>query len=321
MSAPLRPAGRKILYLDLDNTLVDFTSGVTRLSAHQRAEYAGRYDQTPGIFALMQPMPGALAACQLLTEHFDTYFLSTAPWLNPSAWTDKLLWVQKQFGIDAGTPAYKRLVLSHHKNLNRGDFLVDDSAGHGASEFAGEWLQFGPDAAFRNWQQVTDYLLPQAGGPTLAEAIEIARDAHAGQVDRLGVPYIRHPLAVMCRVSTEEQKIVAVLHDVVEDSTVTIADLASLGFSPRITKAVSALTKIPGEPLEVSMARVAADPLAVVVKKADLSHNAHPERLAQLPAEKRAELTLRYEESARLIGTPLGSILSEAQSGRFGARR
>ncbi|WP_198668937.1 hypothetical protein [Homoserinimonas sp. OAct 916] len=316
---PLR--GRKVLYLDLDDTMVDFASGVRRLNHVETVEYAGRYDQAPGIFSLMDPMPGALTALHLLAQHFDTYLLSTAPWLNPSAWTDKLLWVQQQFGIEEGTDAYKRLVLSHHKNLNRGDFLVDDSPAHGASEFVGEWLRFGPDAAFSTWQQVTDYLVPLAAGPTLGEAIEIARDAHAGQVDRLGVPYIKHPLEVMRRVSTEEQKIVAILHDVVEDSPVTVADLTALGFSARVTAAVAAITKIPGEPLETSMARVAADPLATVVKMADLSHNADPDRIALLPAEKRAELQTRYEESARLIGSDLDAILFEAQDARFGEHR
>jgi len=70
-----------------------------------------------------------------------------------------VLWVQKHLGIKSDTAAYKRLILSHHKNLNRGDFLVDDRSANGAGEFEGEWLQFGPDAKFPTWDAITDYLL------------------------------------------------------------------------------------------------------------------------------------------------------------------
>ena len=62
---------------------------------------------------------------------FDTYVLSTAPWENPSAWSDKLVWVKKHLG----QLAYKRLILSHHKNLNSGDFLVDDRTRNGVDKF------------------------------------------------------------------------------------------------------------------------------------------------------------------------------------------
>ena len=79
----------------------------------------------------MQPMPGAIEAFHELSGLFDTYILSTAPWHNPSAWQHKVEWVHLHFGEDEyvdgkENPAYKRLILSHHKNLNRGHFLVDD---------------------------------------------------------------------------------------------------------------------------------------------------------------------------------------------------
>ena len=61
--------------------------------------------------------------------------LSTAPWLNPSTWIDKLLWVQKYFGQDQSSIFYKRLIISHHKNLNRGTYLIDDRKKNGANEF------------------------------------------------------------------------------------------------------------------------------------------------------------------------------------------
>jgi 5'-nucleotidase len=116
---------QKILYIDLDNTLVDFPSGIGG-DPDIVAKYEGRLDEAPGVFALMRPLPGAIDAYRELAHLFDTYILSTAPWLNPSAWQHKLEWVHEHLGADKDSVAYKRLILSHHKNLNRGDFLVDD---------------------------------------------------------------------------------------------------------------------------------------------------------------------------------------------------
>ena len=141
-----------------------------QLSERARTEYQGHYDDAPGIFALMDPLPDALAAYRELARHFDTYILSTAPWHNPSAWHDKVLWVQQHLGLTSETAAYKRLILSHHKNLNRGDYLIDNRPNNGASEFEGEWVKFGavkyPDwsavTAYPDWPAVTAYLLPDA---------------------------------------------------------------------------------------------------------------------------------------------------------------
>ena len=68
-------------------------------------------------------MPGAVESFERVAALYDAYVLSTSPWENPSAWSDKLLWVQRHLGA----PAYKRLILSHHKNLNAGDYLIDDA--------------------------------------------------------------------------------------------------------------------------------------------------------------------------------------------------
>ena len=86
----------------------------------------GNYDEIPGIFAKFDPVPGAVAAFHELAAHFDVYILSTAPWNNPSAWSDKLEWVKRHFGDEIGKPPYKRVILSHHKHLNHGDYLIDD---------------------------------------------------------------------------------------------------------------------------------------------------------------------------------------------------
>ena len=110
----------------------------------------------PGIFALMQPIEGAVESFATLAQDFDTYVLSTSPWENPRAWSDKLEWVKRHLG----SHAYKRLILTHHKNLNIGDYLIDDRTNNGADQFKGEHIQFGSDK-FPNWRSVVDYLLGQ----------------------------------------------------------------------------------------------------------------------------------------------------------------
>ncbi len=149
------------LYIDMDNVLVDFPSGIARLDPEVRNRYEGRLDDAPGIFALMDPVPGAIDAFHTLAAAFDTYVLSTAPWDNPTAWSDKLLWIRRHFGDGPDSPAYKRLILSHHKNLNAGDFLVDDRTRNGADRFRGEHIHFG-QPGFENWPAVTAYLLSRS---------------------------------------------------------------------------------------------------------------------------------------------------------------
>ena len=138
----------------MDNVLVDFPSGIAQLTPKTKKEYEGRLDEVPGIFALMKPLEGALDAFETLSKIYDSYLLSTAPWENPSAWSDKNKWVKKYLGQFA----HKRLILSHHKNLNRGDYLIDDRTANGAGEFQGEHIHFGTER-FPDWKSVLEYLL------------------------------------------------------------------------------------------------------------------------------------------------------------------
>lgn len=144
---------KKILYVDMDNVLVDFPSAFDHLDDGVMEEYEGHLDEVTGIFSLMKPMPHAIESYEELSEFFDTYILSTSPWNNPSAWHDKVRWVQQYLG----KPAYKRLILSHHKNLNHGDFLIDDRTKNGADKFTGEHILFGSEQ-FPNWPSVVAYL-------------------------------------------------------------------------------------------------------------------------------------------------------------------
>ena len=101
---------------------------------------------------------------------------------------------------------------------------------------------------------------------TLPDAVNLARRAHEGQIDKSGNPYIDHPLRVMTRVDGEAEQMAAVLHDVVEDTTVTLDELVELECPTVVVRAVEALTHFPDEPQHAYLARVAADPKASVAQ-------------------------------------------------------
>ena len=148
---------KKVLYVDMDNVLVDFRSAFPRLPAAMLEKFGENVDDVPGIFSLMDPMPRAVESFAELADLFETFVLSTSPWENPSAWSDKLLWVKRHLG----ERAHKRLILSHRKDLNRGDFLVDDRTKCGADKFGGELILFGSDR-FPDWPSVVSYLRERA---------------------------------------------------------------------------------------------------------------------------------------------------------------
>ena len=147
---------KKRVFVDMDNVLVDFQSGLDLQSDEIKKEYEGHLDEIPGLFAEMKPMPGAIEAMHTLQEHFDLYILSTAPWKNPSAWSDKVKWVTRYLD----DVFHKRMVITHCKNLCKGDYLIDDRGKNGTSEFEGKWIQFGNNE-FPDWESVVNYLLRQ----------------------------------------------------------------------------------------------------------------------------------------------------------------
>ena len=149
---------KKIVYIDMDNVIVDFPTGIAKLDEKTRQQYKGNYDEVEGIFGLMEPMPKAIEAVHQLAEKYDIYVLSTSPWHNPSAWIDKIKWIHRYFGEDKNSVLYKRVILSHHKNLNQGDYLIDDRTANGAGKFNGEHIHFGTEK-FPDWESVLKYLL------------------------------------------------------------------------------------------------------------------------------------------------------------------
>lgn len=146
----------KRLYFDMDGVLVDFQSGLAQQDEKTLREYEGREDEIPGIFGVMKPIDGAIEAVHRLSKHYDCYILSTAPWRNPSAWSDKVAWVTKYLD----DIFHKRIVITHCKHLCKGDYLIDDRSKHGVTEFEGEWIHFGSEK-FPNWDAVLEYLLPK----------------------------------------------------------------------------------------------------------------------------------------------------------------
>ncbi|WP_053150777.1 HD domain-containing protein [Pseudomonas sp. P97.38] len=137
---------------------------------------------------------------------------------------------------------------------------------------------------------------------TLERAISISALAHEGQADKGGAPYILHPLKVMLRLSGDEERIVAVLHDVVEDTAVTLADLRDAGFSEATLNAIDSLTKRDGEPYQAFIERAARDPVARRVKLADLTENSDLSRLGT-PSQKDLERIAKYREAIDYLMT------------------
>lgn len=131
-------------------------------------------------------------------------------------------------------------------------------------------------------------------------AMRIAYDAHKDQVDLAGVPYVFHPFHIAERMDDERTTIIALLHDVVEDSKYTFEDLAIFGFDETITGPLRSLTRASGEPYEDYIKRLSKDPTAVKVKLADLEHNLDPTRCAKQD-EHLLRLRARYEKAKKFL--------------------
>ena len=143
---------------------------------------------------------------------------------------------------------------------------------------------------------------------TLSEVEALARAAHEGQTDKAGRPYAEHLRAVAegvrSRGGDDEQIAAAWLHDAVEDDALTEAWLREAALSERTRRIVLAVTKRAGEPPRAYAARILATPGALLVKQADLAHNADPARLAALDAPTRTRLTEKYARMRALLGLP-----------------
>ena len=166
----METTSKKKLYFDMDGVLVNFQSGIDKLSDEVKKEYEGRLDEVPGIFGLMEPMPGAIEAVHKLQEYYDVYILSTAPWKNPSAWSDKVAWVTKYLD----DVFHKRMVVTHCKHLlcsGNGDYLIDDRDKNGADGFGDNLIRFG-SAKFPDWDTVVEYMIIENEAAEMRELFE-----------------------------------------------------------------------------------------------------------------------------------------------------
>ena len=146
---------KKIVYFDMDNVLVNFQSGIDATPIEVQKEYEGHLDDVPGIFSKMKPNEEMVDLFNKLSDdaHYDVYILSTSPWDNPTAASEKVEWVKKYI-----PKAYKRVILSHHKHLNIGDYLIDDRTANGAGEFGGELIQYMSEK-FPTVKSIENYLI------------------------------------------------------------------------------------------------------------------------------------------------------------------
>lgn len=131
-------------------------------------------------------------------------------------------------------------------------------------------------------------------------AKDLATGAHAGQVDKAGNPYIDHPARVAAALADDEAIATAWLHDVVEDTTVTLVQLAEQ-FPSNIVAAVEALTKRSDESRSQYYERVRTNPIALTVKLADINDNSDPERLSRLDRATRARLKTKYASAIQQL--------------------
>lgn len=137
----------------------------------------------------------------------------------------------------------------------------------------------------------------------LEMAIIIATEAHSGQLDKGGAPYILHPLRVMAAMSTDQERVVALLHDVVEDSDRVSLPQIDAQFGGRVAAAVDALTKRPGEGYDDYLERVKADDIATKVKLADLKDNSDVNRLGREVTDSDRQRLGKYLRARAILTT------------------
>ena len=136
--------------------------------------------------------------------------------------------------------------------------------------------------------------------PLTRKALKICAEAHAGQVDKSGLPYLLHPVHLAEQMSTEEEICAALLHDTIEDTSLTIDDLRREGIPERVLKAVSLLTHDDRIPYLDYVKEVAKDPIARKVKLADLKHNSDLGRLDSV-SEKDLKRREKYRKAAQIL--------------------
>ena len=132
-------------------------------------------------------------------------------------------------------------------------------------------------------------------------AMKLCYKAHDGQLDRSGIPYVYHPIHLAEQMDDEDSTTVALLHDVVEDTPLTLEDLRTAGFSERVVEAVGLLTHDDAVPYLDYVRQIKGNPLAVKVKLADLAHNSDVTRMDHEPTEKDLARLEKYRKARELL--------------------
>jgi 5'(3')-deoxyribonucleotidase len=141
---------RKIVYVDMDDTLCDFTG------PFKRDQYSINFPQSRiGFFIDLEPIMGAIEGVKKLQTKYDVWILTRPSIKNIHCYTEKAEWIRKYFGEDM----LNRMILCPDKSLVKGDYLIDDDNRHGQSEFEGLHIHFGTDDRFMTWSDITNYLL------------------------------------------------------------------------------------------------------------------------------------------------------------------
>ena len=137
------------------------------------------------------------------------------------------------------------------------------------------------------------------------KAIKLCYEAHAGQVDKSGLPYVHHPLHLAEQMSDEDTTVVALLHDVVEDTPYTLEDLKAMDFGPDIIEAIRVMTHDDSVPYMDYVREIAGNPIARQVKLADLAHNSDLTRLDHEPTEQDMARYRKYQEARKILESTL----------------
>ncbi len=142
--------GRKIVYVDMDNTICDF------LTPFKSGQFKLKYPQSKiGFFLDLEPLEGALEGIKTLQQKYDVWILTRPSIKNTHCYTEKADWIKKYFGEEM----LEKLIICPDKSLAKGEYLVDDDHRNGQTEFEGEHIHFGKDDKFMTWTQVVEYLI------------------------------------------------------------------------------------------------------------------------------------------------------------------
>lgn len=155
---------KKRILIDMDGVIVDLDSEIRKWFSehpHLKDRFETHPDHIHGIFRKPKPVDGAIEAINKLSDKYDLFICTAAPWGNPDAATDKRYWIEQHFG----NLFHKKMIITHRKDLIQADYLIDDSLSNGARDFKGELISFGVDYKtglqneYSNWKEVLDRLL------------------------------------------------------------------------------------------------------------------------------------------------------------------